>query len=202
MKRKFIEKDNKKYVLNSEAFRKATEQLLEDRSLNSILRDMIEVENLTVSLETVKAWYYGNNGTDDIENVSKIASYLHIEEEKLLIQTDEIMILFSDANSVSKKQTLRASLYNISRWIQDTKMKKLIVAIVGISFALFMSHTKNQLLAIVSAVVFIECIKFLDYHYFEKDRNWWDNVCMVLWYAFKGFMWLIIFINLVVTCIG
>lgn len=136
MAKNLIIYNGRKYVFNRESFKK--KMIPEDctESLKQRINKMIEQEGMTVSFETVKAWYYGNNGTDDIENLKKAAHFLDTEVTAFLSETDEIWECIQDANSYSEERTLLASLANIKNWMmtaaKDTPGYKERKGILGI----------------------------------------------------------------------
>lgn len=117
MSKQLIEYNGRKYKFNSEEFRK---RLLPEnckQSLKERILEMLQQEDMTVTLETVKAWYYQNNSTTDIDNLKKAAQYLSIDVKTLLIETDEVLECISKANNISESLTLKASIANIRNWM-------------------------------------------------------------------------------------
>ena len=120
MAKKLIYYDNRYWKFSQEVFRK---KLLPENSTTSLkerINDLIQTEEMTVSYETIKAWYYQNNSTTDIENIQKIAHYLDIPVTDLLIQTDEVMEHISAAMQIDSKRTFAAAADAFLTWLASS----------------------------------------------------------------------------------
>lgn len=116
MKKKLINYNDRLYKLNNEALRRL---ISEDSNIGpeAKIKEIISVEDMGNMLSTIKNWYYGNSGTDDIESLQKITHYYGVPVTKILIQTDETWEYVEEAKKKPGERTLEASKEVIKRWL-------------------------------------------------------------------------------------
>ncbi len=114
--RRTFEDNGKFYRFNTKAFKSCMTN--EAKNRNMTMQKFIEdfAEEIGVSIESVKNWFYNRTGVSSVERVTKIADYLHIDRSVLVIEEDggNDMIQLTEKEKDAAKR-----IYDVLVWFLD-----------------------------------------------------------------------------------
>ena len=88
MAKKLIFYEGKFYKLNNEELRKLISENC-DVGPEAQIREIIKKEDMGEKFQTIKNWYYGTSGTEDIQSLEKIAHFYDVPVTNILTETDQ-----------------------------------------------------------------------------------------------------------------
>ena len=114
MAKKLIFYEGKFYKLNNEALR-----ILISENSNvgpeAQIREIIKKEDMGEMFQTIKNWYYGTSGTQDIQSLKKIAHFYDVPVTKILTETDQTWEYIEEAKNKPNERTYEAAKEIIRR---------------------------------------------------------------------------------------